>query len=487
MPEELKPVLRRQMEVYAGFMEFTDHHVGRLFDALEDLGVLDDTLVYYIIGDNGASAEGTLNGTFNEMINFNGAASLETPEFMMERLDAFGGPDSYNHYAVGWAHALDTPYQWTKQVASHFGGTRNGTIVRWPAGFDATGEIRTQFAHVIDVAPTVLDAAGLVEPTFVNGVQQTPMQGVSMRYAFDDATAAERHETQYFEMFGNRGIYHKGWTAVTRHKTPWLLVGEEVPAFDDDVWELYDTSVDWTQFQDLAAQEPERLHELQRLFLIEAARNKVLPLDDRVAERLLAEVAGRPVLVKGSRQRLFGGVGRLSESSVVSIKNTSHAVTAEIVVPDGGVEGVIIAQGGAIGGWSLYATDRRLRYCYNLLGVQRFYVDTDQPIPPGTHQVRMEFDYDGPGLGKGGTVGLFVDGEQRGEGAVAATAAMIFAADDTCDVGKEGGALVAEDYPVPNAFTGEVNWVEIDVGEAAYNADHRLAPEELLRVAMARQ
>jgi arylsulfatase A-like enzyme len=487
MPEELKPVLRRQMEVYAGFLEYTDHHVGRLLDALEDLEVLDDTLVYYIIGDNGASAEGTLQGTFNEMINFNGAAALETPEFMLARLDEFGGPDSYNHYAVGWAHAMDTPYQWTKQVASHFGGTRNGTIVHWPNGFAARGEVRTQFAHVIDVAPTVLEAAGLAEPTFVHGVQQTPMQGVSMRYSFDDRDADERHETQYFEMFGNRGIYHKGWTAVTRHKTPWLLVGEEVPAFDDDVWELYDTSKDWTQFEDLSKDNPEKLHELQRLFLIEAAKNNVLPLDDRVAERILAEVAGRPMLVKGDRQRLFGGMGRLSESSVVNIKNKSHAVTAEIEVSDGPAQGVIIAQGGSIGGWSLYAKDGKLRYCYNLLGIQRFHVESDRELPGGTHQVRMEFAYDGPGLGKGGAVTLYVDGEQVGEGPVGATAAMIFSADDTLDIGKEGGALVADDYPIPNDFSGEVNWVEIDVGEAAEDADHQLDPDERLRVAMARQ
>ena len=487
MPEELKPVLRRQMEVYAGFLEFTDHHVGRLFDALEDLEVFENTLVYYIIGDNGASAEGTLNGTFNEMINFNGAAAIETPEFLIDRLDDLGGPDSYNHYAVGWAHAMDTPYQWTKQVASHFGGTRNGTIVHWPEGIAAKGEVRTQFSHVIDVAATVLDAAGLPEPKFVKGIQQAPIQGVSMRYSFDDAGADERHETQYFEMFGNRGIYHKGWTAVTRHKTPWLLVGEEVPAFNDDVWELYDTSVDWTQFADLSAQHPEKLHELQRLFLIEATKNNVLPLDDRVAERILSEVSGRPTLVKGNRQRLFGGMGRLTENSVVSIKNKSHAVTAEIVVPEGGAQGVIIAQGGSIGGWALYVVGGRLRYCYNLLGVQRFYVGSDREIPAGTHQVRMEFDYDGPGMGKGGTVTLYLDGEKVGEGAVGATAAMIFSADDTCDVGKEGGALVAEDYPVPNDFTGEVNWVEIDVGAAAEDADHVLDPDELLRVAMARQ
>jgi arylsulfatase len=218
MPDELKPVLRRQMEVYAGFLEYTDHHVGRLVDSLADLGILDDTLIYYIIGDNGASAEGTMNGTFNEMINFNGAAALETPEFLMARLDEFGGPDSYNHYSVGWAHAMDTPYQWTKQVASHWGGTRNGTIVHWPNGFSTRGQIRSQFHHVIDLAPTVLEAAGLPEPITVNGVQQMPLQGVSMRYSFDDGETADRHETQYFEMFGNRGIYHKGWTAVTKHK-----------------------------------------------------------------------------------------------------------------------------------------------------------------------------------------------------------------------------------------------------------------------------
>jgi arylsulfatase A-like enzyme len=487
MPEELKPVLRRQMEVYAGFLEFTDHHVGRLIDALDDLEISDDTLIYYIIGDNGASAEGTLNGTFNEMINFNGAAAIETPEFMIERLDQFGGPDSYNHYAVGWAHAMDTPYQWTKQVASHWGGTRNGTVVSWPNGFRSRKEIRTQFAHVIDFAATVLDVAGLPAPTFVNGVQQDPLHGVSMRYSFDDAEAPERHKTQYFEMFGNRGIYHKGWTAVTKHKTPWLLVGQKAVAFDDDLWELYDTGKDWSQARDLAKEHPDKLHELQRLWLIEATRNNVLPLDDRGIERALPEIAGRPTLVQGNRQLLFGGMGRLSESSVVNIKNKSHAVTAEVVVPDGGAQGVIVAQGGSIGGWSLYAIEGRLRYCYNLLGVQRFYVDSDQQLPTGTHQVRMEFAYEGGGLGKGGEVTLFVDGGLIGKGTVGATAAMIFSADDTCDVGKEGGALVAEDYPVPNDFTGEINWVEIDVAEPAEDVDHLISPDERLRIAMARQ
>ena len=273
-PDEMKPILARQMEVYAGFMEHTDHHAGRLIDALEDLEILDDTLVYVIVGDNGASAEGTPNGCFNELIILNGAFGLETVDFMTARINEFGTPTAYNHYAVGWAHAMDTPYQWTKQVASHWGGTRNGTIVHWPNGIKAKGEARTQFHHVIDVAATVLDVAGLPHPTSVNGIQQMPLHGVSMAPSFDDAGAAESRETQYFEMFCNRGIYHKGWTAVTRHSTPW--VATEMPAFDDDVWELYGPD-DWTQAHDLAAEQPEKLHELQRLFLIEAGKYNVLP------------------------------------------------------------------------------------------------------------------------------------------------------------------------------------------------------------------
>src|SRR3954463_2069120 len=251
MPDELKPVLARQMEVYAGFLEHTDHHVGRLVDALDDLGVLEDTLVYYIVGDNGASAEGTINGTFNEMFIFNGADALETPEYLAAHVDELGTPTAYNHYAVGWAHAMDTPYQWTKQVASHWGGTRNGTIVHWPNGFTARNELRTQFHHVIDVAPTVLEAAGLPHPTAVDGVEQHPIEGVSMRYSFDGAAESDRRTTQYFEMFCNRGIYHEGWTAVTRHSTPWIMGA--LPPLEDDVWELYDTRSDWSQAHDLAA------------------------------------------------------------------------------------------------------------------------------------------------------------------------------------------------------------------------------------------
>jgi len=488
MPAALKPVLLRQMEVYAGFMEYTDHHVGRLLDSVKKLNLFDDTLIYYIIGDNGASAEGTLQGTYNEMINFNGAAALETPEFLMARLDKLGGPESYNHYAVGWAHAMNTPYQWTKQVASHYGGTRNGTIVHWPKGIQGKGEIRSQFAHVIDIAPTILELAGLPEPLFVNGVQQHPIEGVSMAYSFNDAKAAERHETQYFEMFGNRGIYHKGWTAVTRHKTPWLLVGEKTPAFDDDNWELYDTNKDWSQANNLAKQMPEKLHELQRLWLIEATRYNVLPLDDRAAERIDGKTAGRPVLITGNSQILFGSMGRLSENSVINIKNKSHSVTAEIVVPPTVAEGVIVAQGGNIGGWSLYVKGGKLKYCYNLLGIQQFYAESSGPLPPGEHQVRMEFAYVGGGLGKGGAVSLFVDGKKVGEGKVAATAAMVFSADDGCDVGEDSGSPVSPDYGSRgNRFNGVVKGVQLAIAEDAVSIDHLVSPEEAVHIAMARQ
>ena len=308
---------------------------------------------------------------------------------MVSRIDDFGTPDAYNHYAVGWAHAMDTPYQWTKQVASHWGGTRNGTVVHWPRGIKARGEVRSQFHHVIDIAATVLDAAQLPEPVSVNGVQQEPLHGVSMAYSFDDAGADDRRTTQYFEMFCNRGIYHQGWTAVTRHSIPW--VATEMPAFDDDVWELYGPD-DWTQAYNLADDQPDKLAELQRLFLMEAAKYNVLPLDDRRFERFNPDLAGRPQLVRGTSQLLFGRMGRLSESSVVANKNKSFSITAQIDVPESGANGVIIAQGGAFGGFALYAKDGRPAYCYNLFGLQRFKVYGEErdprrraPGPDGVH------------------------------------------------------------------------------------------------------
>ena len=488
MDPRLKPALEREMEVYAGFMEHTDHHVGRLIDALEDMGILDNTLIYLIIGDNGASAEGTLQGAFNEMANFNGMPELETPEFMISKLEEFGGEGSYGHYAVGWAWAMNSPYQWTKQVASHWGGTRNGTVVHWPKGIKEKGGTRSQFCHVIDLAPTVLEAAGLPEPTAVNGVQQSPYEGTSMFYTFNDPKAPERHETQYFEMFCNRGIYHQGWSAVTKHRTPWLMGGQKMLAFDDDVWELYDGTKDWTQARDLSKEMPEKLHELQRLWLIEAVKYNVLPLDDRQIERINSDLAGRPVLVKGNSQLLFAGMGRLSENSVVNIKNKSFAVTADLEVPAQGAEGVLIAQGGRFGGWSFYAKGGKAKFVYNVLGIRSFAIEAASPMPTGKTQARMEFAYDGGGMSKGGTVTLYCAGKEVGKGRVEQTQGFIFSADETTDVGYESGTTVSPDYTAHSSrFNGKINWVQIDLGKDAEDADHVISPEERIRVAMARQ
>ncbi len=485
MDPQLRPVLERQMEVYAGFLEHTDFHVGRLIDAIESIGALENTLVYYIIGDNGASAEGTVNGAFNEMANFNGLAAIETPEFMAAMKDKLGTTEAYNHYAVGWAWAMCTPYQWTKQVASHWGGTRNGTLVHWPAGFTSAGERRSQFTHVIDVAPTILEAAGIPEPLFVNGIQQSPIEGTSMVYSFDAADAPERHDLQYFEMAGNRGIYFKGWSAVTRHSTPWLP-SEVPPPLDEDVWELYDGATDWTQAVDLVAGDPERLAKLQRLWLIEAVKYNVLPIDDRRFERLNPTIAGRPQLITGTTQVLFPRMRRLTEHSVIDIKNRSFAVTASLTTnPTGPTNGVLIAQGGRFGGWALYVKDDTARFVYNLLGMQEFITVADRPISSGTHQVRVEFAYDGGGLAKGGDVTMFYDGEPVGTGRVAMTQPLIFSADETTDIGDDYGTPVTADYVDAPKFTGRIDVIQIDVGDDDHS--HLIDPEDVIRVATSRQ
>ncbi len=482
MPDEPKPVLARQMEIYAGFLEQTDHEVGRLVGAIDDLGVLDDTLIYYIIGDNGASAEGTINGCFNEMTTLNGLPGIETTEFLLSKTDDFGTPDAYNHYAVGWAHALCAPYQWTKQVASHWGGTRNGTVVHWPNGLTEQGGMRDQFHPVIDVAPTILEAAGLPAPHSVNGIAQAPLEGVSMMSTLRDAAAPETHEVQYFEMMGNRGIYFQGWTAVTKHRTPWKA--DAPPPFDDDVWELYAPG-DWTQAHNLATQNPAKLAELQRLWLIEATKYNVVPLDDRGFERINPDIAGRPQLVRGNSQLLFDGM-RVSEWCVLTIKNKSHSVTAEVEVPTGGASGLLITQGGSAGGWTLYAHEGRLKYCYNFLGIDHYMVAATKPIPTGKHQVRMEFGYDGGGLGRGGDVTLFYDGKAVGQGRVERTQPMAFSADEACDVGCDTGSPASPDYgPTGNAFSGTIAWVQIDLGADSH--DHLITAEDRFNITMAKQ
>ena len=486
---KMKPVLARQMEVYAGFMEQTDHHVGRVIDTLTDLGILDDTLIYLIIGDNGASAEGSLQGTFNEMVTLGGFAHLESAESLMPRLNEFGSPTAYNHYAVGWAHAMNTPYQWTKQVASHFGGTRNGTIVHWPKGVTGKGEVRTQFHHVIDVAPTVLEVAGLPQPLMVNGVLQRPIEGVSMVYSFNDASAADRHQTQYFEMFGNRGIYHQGWTAVTKHRTPWETGQVQTVAFDDDVWELYDTSKDWSQAKDLSKERPDILHKLQQLWLIEAVKYNVLPLDDRFAERANSELAGRPDLITGTRQIIYGPVARVPSLAMIPFQNKSYALTAQLVVPESnGAEGVIVALGGVTGGLSIYAKHGKPKVCYNFFGLEQTYVEGAAALSPGEHQLRLEFAYDGGGIARGGTLSLYVDGSKAGDARVKQTQPFAFG-EEPCDVGRDSGSAVTADYAGNGSklFSGHVKWVEFDTGIPADDHDHLITPEERLMVAMAKQ
>jgi arylsulfatase A-like enzyme len=483
MSDAIKPVLAREMEVYAGFLAYADHHVGRLLDAVEQLGVLDDTLVYLIIGDNGASAEGSFIGTTNEGFTVNHLNELEDEAYMVAHKGDLGTPDSYNHYAIGWAHAMDTPYQWTKQVASHWGGTRNGTIVHWPNGIKASGEVRNQFAHVIDVGPTILELAGIPEPHTVHGVTQRPMEGTSMAYAFDDAKAAEQHTTQYFEMFGNRAIYHLGWTAVAKHKDPWLASSHGP---DEDVWELYDVEHDWTQANDLAAKEPARLAELQRLFLIQAARFNVLPLDVRSGERFNSELVGRPELIQGTSQTLYPGMRRLKEDAVIVLKNKSHTISAAIDVPKTGADGVLVAQGGTYGGWSVYATGGRLAYCYNVLGLDRYKIVADTALPAGPQEVRVQFDYDGGGLGKGGTVSLFSGKKKIGTGHVERTLPFMFSMDETLDVGADLASPVSDDYgPAGNEFSGTIEWIRLDAGSDSH--DHLVDPAHRMHIAMTRQ
>jgi arylsulfatase A-like enzyme len=483
MSDDLKPVLARQMEVYAGYLEYADHHVGLLLDALEEIDELDDTLVYLIIGDNGASAEGTMTGTTNEAFTINHMTDLEDDAYKIAHKDDLGTPLSYNHYAIGWAHAMDTPYQWTKQVASHWGGTRNGTIVSWPNGIAARGEIRNQFAHVIDVAPTVLAAAGIPEPGTVHGVTQRPYEGTPMNYSFGAADAPEEHTTQYFEMLGNRAIFHKGWTAVALHKKPWLASDH---GLDEDVWELYDVEKDWTQSHDLAADEPERLASLQRLFLIQAARFNVLPLDIRSAERFNEAIAGRPALVRGNSQTFYPGMKRLSENSVANVKNKSFTVTASVNVPEGGANGVLIAQGGTYGGWSFYLTAGKPAFAYNLGGIQTDYTRSDTVIGEGRHDLVVHFAYDGGGIGKGGAVTISDGDTALATGRVDRTLPFFFSMDETVDIGEDLASPVSDDYgPTGNGFTGTIRSIRLDVGDDSH--DHLLDPEHRMQVAMTRQ
>jgi arylsulfatase A-like enzyme len=458
-----KRLFTRQAEVFAAFVEFTDHEIGRMLDAFAEVGQADNTLVFYIAGDNGTSGEGGMNGMFNEYTYFNGVQ--EKTADMLKLIDRWGGPDTYPHMAAGWAVAFDSPFGWMKQVPSDFGGTRNGMVVSWPKGIKAKNEIRSQFGHVIDVAPTILEAIGLPEPKIVNGVPQIPMQGTSLVYSFADAKAAERHTTQYFEIAGNRAIYHDGWYARTIHKAPW----EQKPRRtlqDNSAWQLYNVKSDFSLADDVAPANPQKLAELQALFLSEAGKAGALPLDDRAFERLDPAAVGRPDLMgKRTSLTLAEGMVGMMEGVFINVKNRSKTITAEIEVPAGGGNGTVIAQGGRFGGWSLYVKDGVPGYDYNFLGLQRTSITSARKLSPGRAELRFEFAYDGGGPGKGGMGTLFVNGQKVAEGRIPATQPGIFSADETADVGIDLGTPVVEAIgaEAKSRFTGRIPKVTIEV------------------------
>jgi arylsulfatase len=458
-----KKLFTRQAEVFAGFLDMTDHEIGRLLDAVEETGQADNTMVIFVYGDNGTSAEGGANGMFSEMTYFNGVQ--ESVEDMLKKYDKWGGPETYPHMAAGWAVMFDTPFQWTKQMGSDHGGTKVGMSIRWPKGIKAKGELRTQFAHVIDVAPTILEAAGLPEPKIVNGIEQRPMDGISMVYTFDDAGAKERHTTQYFEISGNRAIYHEGWYARTIHRAPWER--EPRRSLADDIWELYDVANDFSLTNNLADKNPEKLKELKDLFMKEAEKNHALPVDDRVFERMIAANVGRPDIM-GDRKSLTLAEGMIgmSENVFLNIKNRPITLTADVEIPAGTTAtGILIAQGGRFGGWALYVKDGITAYDYNFLGLQRFTVSSSSKLTPGKHTIKFDFAYDGGGPGKGGIGTLYIDGSKVGEGRIEHTQAGIFSADETADVGIDLATPVVERIgaEAKSKFNGRIPKLVVEV------------------------
>ena len=456
---EEKRLFERQMEVFAGFGEHTDYEIGRLIDALDQRGELENTLIFFIVGDNGASAEGGMIGVFNENTYFNGVP--ETLDLQLNRLEELGTEHTYNHFAAGWAVAGNTPFTWTKQVASNFGGTRNGMVVHWPAGIKSKNEIRSQFHHVIDVVPTVYEATHIPAPKMVNGIEQRPIEGTSMLYAFDNASAPDTRKTQYFEIIGNRAIYHDGWFAGTVHKAPW----EPAPRrpLNEDIWELYNVAEDFSQAHNLAEKNPEKLEEMKKLFLEEAVKYNVLPIDDRSIERMDPAIAGRPDLMNGRKELvLYEGSKGIPENAFINVKNTSMSITADVEVP-ANANGVILCQGGDFGGWSFHLVNGKPSYTYNWVAIEITTITSSKPLSPGRHTLKFNFAYDG-GRGAGGTGTIFIDGEKVAEGKIANTNSNTFGVDETADVGTDENTPVLLSYKGKQKFTGKIHKVVVNTG-----------------------
>ncbi|MDD0972524.1 arylsulfatase [Pseudomonas fontis] len=459
MTADQKRLFARQMEVYAGFVDHTDHEAGRLMTAARQMPNGDNTLIIFITGDNGGSAEGSMIGTLNNMATQNGIP--DSVEGQLAVLDELGGPKHENHFAVPWAWAIDTPFQWMKQVGSHLGGVRNGMVISWPAHIKQPGGVRSQFTHVVDIAPTLYEAIGVQTPEVVNGAQQKPINGVSLLYSLDDAKAADRHTTQYFEMFGNRSIYHDGWLAAARHGLPWELVNRN-KGFEEDRWELYDLNTDYSQSIDLADKYPEKLKELQALFDQQARENQVYPLDDRWVERALDPL--RPSLTRGRTEfSFYQGTVRIPEGSAPNTKRRSHRISTRIVVPAGGVEGVIAAQGGSSGGWSLYVKDNRLVYVNNFFGKHSDVLAAAEPLPVGEVEVAFEYTQQSKEWGGGGVGRLLINGEEVASGTFAHVVPGRFSATETLDIGEELGSTVSADYHAPNRFTSTMAPVRFEL------------------------
>jgi arylsulfatase A-like enzyme len=487
-----KKLYARQAEVFAGYAAYTDYEIGRVIQEVRDQGKIENTLVIYIVGDNGTSPEGTLSGAYNQLTAYNGI--LKAPEALqLLHYEDWGTDKTYPHMSVGWSWAFDTPFKWTKQVASHFGGTRQGTAISWPGHIKDVGGIRSQFHHVIDILPTILEATGIKAPEMVDGIKQRPIEGVSMVYTFNQPSAPSTRTTQYFEMAGNRGIYHDGWMAnTTPFAPPWDLATGKLPdVVNGYKWELYHITEDFSQYNDLAGKMPDKLKEMQSLFLTEAAKYNVLPLDNTAFVRLQTP---RPSAVAGKTLFTYTSeVSGIPVGSAPDILDKDYTITADVTIPKGGAEGMIVTMGGRFGGYGFYLQKGKPVFVYNFLDMERFRweggiggrIGEDiggRALEPGKHTLVFDFKYDGPGPAKGGVGVLTVDGKEIARKTVEHTIPLLMTIDETLDIGSDTRTGVDNSYQLPFRFTGTINKVSFKLGPSQLSAaDKRAAAEALAR------